>query len=280
MTNEALRPRTRRGLARRRLLAVGGASALGALAGCIGGLSGSEESGAPPETTTGGTTESATGATETATAPLGGHSSAAGLAAQPRFGPPPSEAEGTVVAFEDPSCTRCAAFERDTVPKIRERLGDRVSFVLRSYPVVYPWGEPATQAIESAFAHEMENLNPDRDVPADASTVARPGFRQGSEATWALVGHYFETQEEFDTNNVFERTRTFLAEETDLDAEAVVADAEESVHDDAVQADLDAGEEAGVGQTTPTVFLFRGDEFRTSARGSISFQVVKAALGV
>ncbi|WP_135851019.1 DsbA family protein [Halorussus salinus] len=274
MTDTASRSWTRR-----RLLGVGGATALGSLAGCIGGRSESEESGASPETT-GGTTESTTGATGTATAPLGGHSAAAGLAAQPRFGPPPSEAEGTVVAFEDPSCTRCAAFERNTVPKIRERLGDRVSFVLRSYPVVYPWGEPATQAIESAFAHEMANSDSDRDPPADASTAARPGFRQGSEATWALVGHYFETQEQFDTNNVFERTRTFLADETDLDAEAVVADAEENVHDDAVQADLDAGKKAGVGQTTPTVFLFRGDEFRTSAKGSISFQVVKAALGV
>ncbi|WP_128478210.1 DsbA family protein [Halorussus pelagicus] len=256
---------------RRRLLAVGGASAVCSLAGCIGGLS-------DPGDAPAGSTETSSG-TPTTTA-LGDHPAAAGFADQTRFGPSPGEAAGTVVAFEDPSCTRCAAFERDTVPKIRERLGDRVTFVLRSYPVVYPWGEPATQAIESAFAHEMEALNPERDVPADASTAARPGFRQGSEATWALVGHYFEKQEQFDTSNVFERTRTFLADETDLNAEAVVADAEEKAHDDAVQADLAAGKEAGVGQTTPTVFLFRGDEFRTSARGSISFQVVKAALGV
>lgn len=258
---------------RRHLLVVGGAAAVGSLAGCIGNLR-SEV-----------TTETDTAAADPL---LGGHPAETGLRDQPRLGPPPTEAEGVVVAFEDPSCPRCAAFETETVPKLRERAGDRVSFVLRSYPVVYPWGEPATQAIEATFAREME-------IKADATTTeamdgkteqtttsanAPYGFRQGSEATWALVRHYSEEQDRFDAENVLDRTRRFLAEETDLDAEAVVADAEEKAYDDAVQADLSAGQDADVGQTTPTVFLFRDGEFRTSAKGSISFQVLSSALGL
>jgi protein-disulfide isomerase len=275
---------------RRRLLAAGGAAAVGGFAGCISTF----ESGGAAEdtttrstdgagtegTTTDGTTDSGTGGESR----LGGHPAARRIADQPRLGPPPTEADGVVVAFEDPSCPRCAAFETETVPKLREQAGDRVSFVLRSYPVVYPWGEPATQAIEAAFAREMEvgemgsgesgEGNESGGVPADAPY----GFRQGSEATWALVRHYFEEQSQFGEENVFEKTRTFLAEETDLDAEAVVDDAEAKQYDDAVQADLSAGEAADVGRTTPTIFLFRDGEFRTSAKGSISFEVVEAAL--
>jgi len=249
-----------RAWSRRRLLATGGALALGGLAGCAGdvGSNSTAEAGENP--------------------PLDGHPAANGLGEQPRFGPPPTEAEGVVVAFEDPSCPRCAAFETGTVPKLRERLGDRVSFVLRTYPVVYPWGKPATQAIEAAFAHEMEAETTGAETTTPESGPY--GARQGSVDTWALTRHYFEEQGQFDEGNVFEKTRTFLADETDLDAEAVVADAEAAAYDDAVQTDLSAGEAADVGQTTPTVFLFRDGKFQTSAKGSISFRVVEAALGV
>jgi protein-disulfide isomerase len=259
-----------RNWSRRRLLAVGGATALGGLAGCTGSLR----------------SDSRAGTATTAGPALGGHPAAKGVGDQPRLGPPPTEAEGTVVAFEDPSCPRCAAFETGTVPKIRNRLGDRVSFVFRSYPVVYPWGEPATQAIEAAFAREREMERETKSGQSETTTRtttptdAPYGVRQGSVGTWALLRHYFENQDEFDAENVLEKTRTFLADETELDADAVVADAEEKAHDDAVQADLSAGKEAGVGRTTPTVFLFRGGEFQTSAKGSISFRVVEAALGV
>lgn len=266
------------GWTRRGLLGAGGAAVAGSLAGCVGSLS----SGSGSSTT--GSTETTTGSSSgtTTTDPLlGGHPSAAGLLNQPRWGPPPTEAEGVVIAFEDPSCSRCAAFETGTVPKLRKRLGDRLSFVFRSYPVVYPWGKPATQAVEATFAHEMQMTESTTSATETTTPDSTPyGYRQGSVATWALLGHYFEEQDQFDKGNVLDRTRTFLAEETDLDAEAVVADAKAKTYDDAVQADLAAGKEAGVGQTTPTVFLFRDGEFRTSAKGSISFQVVKAALGL
>jgi protein-disulfide isomerase len=254
---------------RRRLLSASGLAAVGGLAGCLGGF-GSDDAG---ETTIG----------ESADSMLGGHPAANGVADQPRLGPPPTEAEGVVLAFEDPSCPRCAAFETGTVPKLRREAGDRVSFVLRTYPVVYPWGEPATQAIEAAFAREVESgeiesAEVEDSEEMDVSEEGAYGYRQGSEGTWALVRHYFEEQSQFGTDNVFDRTRTFLDAETNLDAEAVVADAQESAYDDAVQADLSAGEAADAGQTTPTIFLFRDGEFQTSATGSISYDVIEAAL--
>ncbi|NHN58970.1 MULTISPECIES: thioredoxin domain-containing protein [Halorussus] len=258
---------------RRRLLGVAAATGASALAGCTGGLSADFPGAGDTEATTATTTGP----------PLGDHPAAEGIADQARFGPPPADAEGVVVAFEDPSCPRCAAWETGTVPKLRERLGDRVAVVFRSYPVIYPWGRPATQAIEAAFARETGSKATQATTDERSTTTSGPtpyGTRQGSTATWALIRHYFENQDRFDADNVLDLTRAFLAEETDLDADAVVADAEAKAHDDAVQADLAGGDAAGVGRTTPTVFLFRDGEFRTSARGSISFRVVNAALGL
>ena len=274
-------PRT--ATSRRSVLAVGGAALTTALAGCTGGGNAGRTSTSESTSNEGdGPNDDGEAGETTAKNLLGGHPAAAGFAAQPRLGPPPGEATGVVVAFEDPSCPRCAAFERNTVPKIRRNLGDRVSFVLRTYPVVYPWGKPATQAVEAAFARETEMGETETTADGESATttgMAPPGSRQGSVATWALIDHYFSNQSAFDEDNVFEKTGAFLASETDLDADAVVADAESKAYDDAVQADLSAGERAGV-SSTPTVFLFRDGEFRTSAKGSVSYSAVKSALGL
>jgi protein-disulfide isomerase len=242
---------------RRAVLATAGALAGTALTGCLGSgreSGGDAEMGGESETTGAGTTE--------ATATPGGttlqnHPAAADLASQPTLGPDPADAEAVVVAFEDPSCPRCRTFEQQTVPKIRSELVDtgRGSFVFRGYPVVYPWGEPAAQALESTYA-------------------------RSADAFWALSEHYFDQQSAFDSENVLSKTREFLASNTDLDADAVVADAEAKAHDAAVQSDLDAGSNAGAGGTTPTVFLFRDGRYQTKAAGSVSYSVVKNALGL
>lgn len=225
---------------RRTFLAAVAAGAGAGLAGCLGGASG-------PEETDGGT----------ASGPFGGHGGTEGIDEQPYLGPAPGAATGTIVAFEDPSCTRCRRFEAQTVPKIRSELvepGD-ATFVFRGYPVVYPWGKPATQALEAAYARDEA-------------------------AHWALLHHYFATQDEFSTDNVLDRTEQFLADETDLDAAAVVDDAAEEAYDDQVQLDLDAGDAGGADGVTPTVVLFRDGEYQTKARGSVSYSVVESALGV
>ena len=141
-------------------------------------------------------------------------------------------------------------------PQIETELvaSGTASFVFRGYPIIYPWGEPATQALESTYARDPD-------------------------AFWALKDHYYAEQSSFDSDNVLERTRTFLNAETDLDADAVVSDAESESHGAAVQADLDAGMAAGAGRTTPHLFLFKDGEYITKAAGSVSFSVVTNALG-
>ncbi|WP_049936514.1 DsbA family protein [Haloplanus natans] len=225
---------------RRAVLASGGAL-LGT--GCLGGAGG-DGSGD-------GTDDGGGGAP-----PLADHPVGQNLAAQPRLGPDPAEATGVIVAFEDPSCPRCAAFESVTVPKIRSELVDPgdAAYVVRTVPLVYPWGEPAIQALEATYARDAD-------------------------AFWALLTHYFDEQDAFDTGNVLDRTATFLSAETSVDAAAVVDDAEEAAYDDAVGTDLAAAEAAGV-SGTPTVFLFRDGQYRTRVTGSVSFNLVQQSLGL
>ncbi|WP_254271958.1 DsbA family protein [Haloarcula marina] len=212
---------------RRRFLTLAGAGVAGGVAGC----GGSEASGESVED----------------------HPAAAGYRDQPRQG----ELGGHVVlAFEDPSCERCAAFHENTVPDLRSNLLEpgRAAYVVRTYPVVFPWGEPATQALEATFA------------------------RDGA-AFWSLFEHYFATRSAFDRENVLDRTASFLNAETGLDGDAVAEDARNEAYDDAVQADISAAENAGLGETTPIVLLFRDGEFVTKVNGSVSYEVIAEALG-
>ncbi|AZH25407.1 DsbA family protein [Haloplanus aerogenes] len=224
----------------RRAVLASGTALFGA--GCLGGSGGDGGGG-------GGS-----GSDDTPTLadhPVGQH-----LAAQPRLGPDPAEATATIVAFEDPSCPRCAAFESTTVPKIRSELVDtgQAAFVVRTVPLVYPWGDPAIHALEATYARDAD-------------------------AFWALFGHYFAEQDAFDADNVLDRTASFLSAETDVDAAGVVADAEAEAYADAVGIDVDAAEAADV-SGTPTVFLFRDGQYRTRATGSVSFDLVTRALGL
>ncbi|WP_135304298.1 DsbA family protein [Haloarcula amylovorans] len=212
---------------RRRFLALSGAGFASGFAGC----GGSEATGESIED----------------------HPAAAGLDAQPRQG----DLDGHVVlTFEDPSCERCAAFHAETVPQILSNLVDPGlgAYVVRMYPVVFPWGEPASQALEATYARD------------DA-------------AFWSLLGHYFENRSQFSAENVLDRTGAFLRETTSLDAEAVVSDAENRAYADAVRADVDAAKAAELGETTPVVLLFQNGEFVTKVNGSVSYEVVAEALG-
>ncbi|AUG48155.1 disulfide bond formation protein DsbA [Haloarcula taiwanensis] len=212
---------------RRRFLTLFGTGVVGAIAGCSGEADNAET--------------------------IDSHPAAADLEAQPRRG----ELGGHVVlAFEDPSCPTCRRFHENTVPAIRENIvgTGKGAYVVRTYPVIYPWSEPATQALESTFARD-------------------------SEAYWALFEHYFAEQSSFDTDNVLDRTATFLTEETAVDGEAVARDARERAHDDAVQADIQAAENAGLGETTPIILLFEDGEFVTKVNGSVSYDLIAEALG-
>lgn len=224
---------------RRRFLA--GTAGAVALAGCVGsGQSdeGEDGSGDGQET-------------------LQSHPAATALDEQPRLGPPPSEARGTIIAFEDPSCPLCGEFEQETVPQIRRELvepGD-AAFVFRGYPLRYDWGEPALRALEATYARDAD-------------------------AHWTLADHYFGNQDEFRSagpDAVLPRTREFLADNTAVDADAVVDAAESGEADTAVQTDADAGEAAGA-TATPAVYLFRDGEYRTMFTSSIGFDAIESTL--
>lgn len=233
---------------RRGFLRVGAALAL---AGCSGTSDGGDDG-----TATSPASASPTAAAET----LDTHPAAADLADQPTLGPDPREATGVIVAFEDPSCPTCRRFEENVVPQLREELIDpgTVSYVFRTYPVIYPWGEPATRALEAVYDHDAA-------------------------AHWTLLEHFFANQGSFrgsEPATVYDETETFLANETDIDATAVVEAARNGEYDAAVQADLDAGDEAGAGGRTPHLFFFRDGVYRTKSGGFTGMTTITEALGV
>lgn len=184
------------------------------------------------------------------------HPAATAIADQPTLGPTPGTAKGTIIAFEDPSCPSCARFELNTFPEVKSKLvepGD-VSFVYRAIPVVRPWGEPATLALEAVQARDQATF-------------------------WGLKRFYYENQPRIDTNNVYQVTRSHLSEQTDLDADAVVQDAKQGTYREDVTTNLDAADQAGV-RGTPTFFLFRSGSFATSFVGPQSYSIFANTLGV
>ncbi|WP_277553611.1 DsbA family protein [Halobaculum limi] len=226
-------------LTRRSTLAGLGVVGLGTLAGCLGGAGGTGSGDSGGDSGGGGT-------------PIDAHPAAAGLADQPTLGA--ADAGATIVAFEDPSCPTCRNFEQNAGARLKSGPvadGD-LRFVSRVYPIIYPWGKPAVQALEATYARDAD-------------------------AYWDLFDHYFESQGQFDTDNVLDRTESYLAANTDLDAAGVVADAEAKAYDDAVQADLDAGEAAGASRT-PTLYLYRDGAYVTVASGNVSYETITSAL--
>lgn len=222
---------------RRSALSMLATAGVGAFAGCLSGDGGG---GAGGDAGGGGGT------------PLGDHPAATGLADQPALGP--TDAPATVVVFEDPSCPACRTFERNAGADLRSgpvAEGD-LRFVSRVYPIIYPWGKPAVQALEAVYARD-------------------------DGAYWDLLAYYFDAQEQITGDTVLDVTESFLSSNTDLDGAAVVADAEAETYDDAVQADLDAGESAGADRT-PTLFLFRDGTYVTRASGSVSYETIASAL--
>jgi len=179
------------------------------------------------------------------------------IGAWPNRGPDPFEAPATLVVLDDPSCSRCAAFHQNAISELTANYvesGD-LSIAIRPYPVVYEWGQPAAHALEATM---------DRDEAV----------------YWDLLDHYFAEQSSFGTDNVLDQTETWLSENSDLDATAVVDDVRADAFADRIESTLSAGEEAGAGSTTPATFAFIDGEFQTSLNGSQSTETVETVLGL
>lgn len=257
---------------RRTFITAAGVSAI-SLAGFLGGRTAAKQDGSE-------TTE--------AENPLGDHPAAVDLADQPMKGPDPASAQSVIITFSDPGCPKCARFEKNTVPKIESKLvkTGKATLIYRGFPNMKPWGEPALKVLEATFDHVTEDgadAETTRDGEDGEVTEASEGTEttqlgEDAEAFWMLKDHYFAIKEEINTDNVFEKSRQFLAANTDVDTEAVVSEAKAGEYDDAVQADLDAGKEAGV-TTTPTNLLFKDGEYVTMLTGVKSYTVIAEALG-
>jgi protein-disulfide isomerase len=197
------------------------------------------------------------GETDAEGTPISEHPVSRDIGAWPNRGPNPVEAPATLVVLDDPSCSRCAAFHQNAISELTTNYvssGD-LSIAIRPYPVVYDWGEPAAHALEATIDREEAVF-------------------------WELLDHYFETQSAFDASNVLDRTETWLDDNTDLDAAAVVDDAREEAFADRIESTLEAGEEAGAGDITPATFAFSDGELQTSLNGSQSVDTIETVLGL
>lgn len=200
-------------------------------------------------------TDSSSGAETSGSQSVNSHPAAANITAQPQLGSLDT-AHHTIIAFKDPSCPRCRAFKQSTLPEIKSKLisPNKAAYVLRNYPVMQAWGEPATQALEATF---------DRSEPV----------------YWELERYYYTVQDELTMDNILEKTHAFLDANTDLTASDVISDIETDAYTDAISDDKAAGEEANIGSTTPGVLLFREDEYVTTVTGSVSYDLIATALG-
>lgn len=184
---------------------------------------------------------------------LEAHPASTGLGSQPVFGTPRKETDATIIAFEDPSCSRCAAFNTQVFPELKERHLDAgtATFVYRNVPIVYPWGEVAAPILESAYAESEE------------------AFR-------TLKNDYYASQDKYRSGDVIEESRAVL-EATPADAETVIENRDSDAVSAAVQTDLDAGDESGV-TSTPTFFLFKQGKFVTRINGAEPLRVFENTL--
>lgn len=177
------------------------------------------------------------------------------LDVHPSLGAAPGTTDWLIVAFEDPACPTCAGFHTGDLPDLRSELLDPgdATYVWRPYRFVsqhYPWNSEAMHAVYEAV---------DRDEAA----------------AWALIDHYYEHQDDVSTSNVADQTRTALSG-TGVDADAVVTAMEEGAHSGRLSRSERDAEEAGV-TSTPTFFLFDGDEHVTTRHRSLSPTEVRAA---
>lgn len=135
-------------------------------------------------------------------------------------------APATLLEFGDFECPHCGrAFP--LIERVLARLGDRVRFVYRHFPITesHPHAQHAAEAAESAAAHG------------------------GNDAFWAMHDTIFRNQHALDDDSLVR-----YAESAGVDAGAVRADLESGRWSDRVREDFMSGVRSGV-NGTPTLFI-------------------------
>jgi len=150
----------------------------------------------------------------------------------------PDDAAVTLVEYGDFQCPHCARAHR-VLPKVLKRLGSRVRFVFRHFPLA----ESHPNAIHAAEASES--------VAAQA----------GETAFWKMHDLLYEHQPEWEDAQDDARILE-LAREAGADPDVVAADLDSDKYEEHVKADFMSGVRSGV-NGTPTFFIngrrFDGD---------------------
>ena len=135
----------------------------------------------------------------------------------------PSTAPVTLVEYGDYECPYCGA-AYPIVKRLQERLGDRLRFVFRNFPLtaVHPHAEHAAEAAEAAG---------------------------GQGKFWEMHDYLFEHQ-----RALMDRKLDEYAAAIGLDMERFSRDTEDQVYTDRVRADFMSGVRSGV-NGTPTFFI-------------------------
>jgi len=141
------------------------------------------------------------------------------------------DAPFVLIEYGDYQCPYCGD-AHDVVKEIEDRLGEKLCFVFRNFPLVemHPYAEHAAEAAEAAAA-------------------------QGR--FWEMHDLLFENQNALEDEDLAD-----YAAELGLDAKRLIAEVQSGAHASRIQKDLRSGEKNGV-SGTPTFFvngkLFEGE---------------------
>jgi|GEM_PF-1696081 len=185
---------------------------------------------------------------------LADHPASRSLEGQPYIGDPPTEAERLLVGFEDPTCPNCRSFHRGVLEDVRSEIiePDSASLVWRPYRYTNrAWATDAILAVLAATARDRS-------------------------AAWDLLTFYYDEQFSIGTGSFDDRTRSFLVDETTLDADAVLQDVDDRVHQDVLETAEDQGDAAGV-SATPTFHLFLDGGHLTQLTNPADVTLIEAA---
>lgn len=159
----------------------------------------------------------------------------------------PADAPVTLVEYGDFECPHCRA-AHPIVKSVIERMGDRLRFVYRHFPITstHPHAQHAAEAAEAAGA-------------------------QGE--FWAMHDLIFKNQEALEDDDLIS-----YAEKIGIDASRVATALAEGTHEDKVRKDFRSGVRSGV-NGTPTFFI-NGARFDGSWHDEDGFvEALEAAAG-